>query len=72
MATLAPERPQCRTAPTAVEALRDYLRQHPEIRLEHPHKWDVSRSDIYAEDRWQPIFREMRAAGPLHYIPESP
>ena len=48
------------------------FRRHPEDKLNHPHKWDVSRSDIYAENTWHPIFREMREAGPLHYIPESP
>jgi cytochrome P450 len=32
----------------------------------------VSRSDIYFENTWQPIFKEMQDAGPLHYIPESP
>jgi cytochrome P450 len=72
MATIATERPQCRTSPTAFEALREHLKQHPDDRLQHPQKWDVSRSDIYYEDRWQPIFKEMREAGPLHYISESP
>ncbi len=72
MATLAPQRPQCRTSPTAFNALREYLKQHPDDRLVHPNKWDVSRSDIYHEDRWQPIFKEMREAGPLHWIDESP
>jgi cytochrome P450 len=72
MATIATERPQCRTSPTAFEALREHLQQHPDDRLQHPQKWDVSRSDIYYEDRWQPIFKEMREAGPLHYISESP
>ena len=71
MATLA-QRPACRTEPTAYDALRLHRADHPDARLDHPHPWDVSRSDIYAEDRWQPIFAEMREAGPLHYIPESP
>jgi cytochrome P450 len=72
MATAAVERPACRTSPTAFEALKEYLTEHPDERLQHPHKWDVSRSDIYYNDTWQPIFKEMREAGPLHYIPESP
>jgi cytochrome P450 len=59
-------------APAAHEALAAHLEQFPEARPQHPHKWDVSRSDIYYEDRWQPIFAEMQATGPLHYIPESP
>ena len=72
MATIAPQRPQVRRSPTAYEALKEHYQQHPDERLSHPHKWDVSRSDIYFEDRWQPIFKEMQDAGPLHYIPESP
>ncbi|MEL6877888.1 MAG: cytochrome P450 [Pseudomonadota bacterium] len=72
MATTAPERPQVRTSPTAYEAVKAHFKEHPEERPSHPHKWDVSRSDIYFEDRWQPIFKEMQDAGPLHYIPESP
>lgn len=72
MATAASTRPQVRTSPSAYEALKTHFSEHPEFKLDHPHKWDVSRSDIYAEDTWQPIFKEMREAGPLHYIPESP
>ena len=72
MATIAPERPKVRTSPTSYEALKTHFEQHPEERPKHSHKWDVSRSDIYFEDKWQPIFKEMQDAGPLHYIPESP
>ncbi len=72
MATQPIERPQVRRSPSAYEALKTHFAEHPEFKLDHPHKWDVSRSDIYAKDTWQPIFKEMREAGPLHYIPESP
>ncbi len=72
MATMAPQRPEVRRAPSAHEALKAHYEKHPEERPVHTHKWDVSRSDIYYEDRWQPIFKEMQDAGPLHYIPESP
>ena len=72
MATAAIPRPEVRSSPSAYEALKKHFEEHPEQRFEHPHKWDVSRSDIYAENTWHPIFREMREAGPLHYIPESP
>ncbi len=33
-----------------------------------PHDWDVARPQIYAEDRWQPIFREMRKRAPINKI----
>ncbi|MEO0462699.1 MAG: cytochrome P450 [Pseudomonadota bacterium] len=76
MATIAPEtdtqKPQWRSSPKAHEALKHHFEQFPEQQLSHSHKWDVSRSDIYVEDRWQPIFAEMQAAGPLHHIEESP
>ena len=72
MATMAPQRPKVRTSPSAYEALKAHYEKHPEERPSHPHKWDLSRSDIYFEDKWQPIVAEMQAAGPLHYIPDSP
>jgi len=77
MATIAPptpgiQRPQVRREPSSYDALKAHFESHPEERLRHTHPWDVSRSDIYFEDRWQPVFAEMRAAGQLHWIPESP
>ena len=72
MASIAPERPQVRRSPSAYEALKAHLDKHPEERSQHPHERDVSRSDIYFEDRWQPVFAEMQAEGPLHWIPDSP
>ncbi len=72
MATVAPQRPTVRSSPSAYEALKAHYEKHPEERPSHPHKWDLSRSDIYFEDKWQPIVAEMQAAGPLHWIPESP
>ncbi len=72
MATAAVQRPEVRSSPTAYAALKKHFEEHPEQRLQHSHKWDVSRSDIYFENTWHPIFKEMREAGPLHYIPESP
>ena len=59
-------------SPSAHEALEAHYAANPGTRPEYPHKWDTSRSDIYFENRWEPIFKEMRAAGPVHYIPESP
>ena len=77
MATIAPtpaaiQRPQVRREPSSYDALKAHFAAHPEERLRHSHPWDVSRSEIYAEDTWQPVFAEMRAAGQLHWIPESP
>ena len=75
MATqLAPEPQQFtyRNSPTAIEAFTAWLKQNPQSAPAHTHKWDVSRSDIYLEDRWQPIFAEMRAQAPVNFVPESP
>jgi cytochrome P450 len=33
---------------------------------------DVSRPELYAEDRWQEPFRTLRAQAPIQYVPESP
>jgi cytochrome P450 len=74
MATQAasPETFTYRTSPTATEAFEGWLKEHGQELPKHTHPWDTSRSDIYVEDRWQPIFAEMRAKEPVSYIPESP
>jgi cytochrome P450 len=36
-----------------------------------PHDWDVTRPEIYSEDRWQPIFADMRARAPINKITGS-
>jgi cytochrome P450 len=61
-----------RTSPTANEAFEAWLREHAQELPKHPHPWDVSRSDIYVEDRWQPIFAEMRAKEPINWVEGSP
>ncbi|MGN3974553.1 cytochrome P450 [Tsuneonella sp. SYSU-LHT278] len=73
MATQPLEAPkEWTTSPRAADALEEALRKNPQAVPEHTEKWDVSRSDIYYEDRWQPIFREMRAAGDLHKVENTP
>jgi cytochrome P450 len=75
MATqLAPDAPTFtyRTEPTAAQAFEAWLKDNPQAGPHHTHRWDVSRSDIYVEDRWQPIFAEMRREAPFNYVPESP
>lgn len=32
---------------------------------------DVSRPEIYAEDRWQDLFRRLRSEAPIQFVPES-
>ena len=38
---------------------------------EAPHPWDVSVKEIYVEDRWQPIFKEMREKAPINKVTGS-
>jgi cytochrome P450 len=61
-----------RTSPTASAAFEDWLTRNAQALPQHSHPWDVSRSDIYVEDRWQPIFAEMRAKAPVNRVEGSP
>ncbi len=36
-----------------------------------PAHWDVSKPEIYTEDRWGPIFKEMREIAPINFVQES-
>ena len=74
MATqLAPEtRPVYRTSPTASAAFEEWLRANPQAIPQHSHPWDVSRSDIYVNDTWGPIFAEMRAKAPINHVTGTP
>ena len=74
MATQAasPEQFKYRTSPTVTEAFENWLKDHALELPKHTDPWDVSRSDIYAEDRWQPIFAEMRAKAPVNQVKDTP
>ncbi len=61
-----------RTAPTAIDAFDDWRKTHAQELPVHTHPWDVSRSDIYLEDRWQPIFAEMRKTAPINKVTGTP
>lgn len=39
--------------------------------VQAPHPWDVSDPAIYVEDRWQPIFKEMRETAPINKVTDS-
>ena len=61
-----------RTAPTANQAFEQWLRANPQARPVHTHPWDVSRSDIYLNDTWGPIFAQMRAQAPVNKVTGTP
>lgn len=61
-----------RTAPTASQAFEQWLRANPQAAPLHDNPWDVSRSDIYVNDTWGPIFAEMRARAPVNKVTGTP
>lgn len=69
---IADQKPTYRTLPSAIEAFEGWLKDHRQELPVHTHPWDVSRSDIYLEDRWQPIFAEMRAKAPVNKVTGTP
>lgn len=64
--------PTYRTSPSATEAFDDWRKAHGQELPVHTQPWDVSRSDIYLEDRWQPIFAEMRKSAPINKVTGTP
>ena len=61
-----------RTSPNATEAFEEWCKSHGHELPVHSDPWDVSRSDIYREDRWQPIFAEMRKTAPVNKVTGTP
>lgn len=60
------------TSPDAIAAIEQWQAENPDRVPVHTQRWDVGDPDIYYNDTWQPIFAEMRAAGPLHRITGTP
>jgi cytochrome P450 len=56
------------TAPALDTSVTESSEKLPWKVVQAPHEWDVSRPQIYVEDRWQPIFKEMRATAPINKI----
>jgi cytochrome P450 len=57
------------TAPvTDTDALSSDSANLPWKVTEAPHEWDVAQPDIYVEDRWGPIFAEMRSTAPINKV----
>jgi len=73
MATqVAPDAVTYRTSPTAFTAFAEWLKANPHSIGEHTHPRDVSRSDIYLNDTWGPMFAEMRANAPVNKVVGTP
>jgi cytochrome P450 len=61
-----------RRAPTASAAFEEWLKANPQAVPVHSDPWDVSRSDIYVNDTWGPVFAEMRAKAPVNRVTGTP
>lgn len=61
-----------RSSPVAWQRLAEWFAANPHRLPQHSAPWDVSRSDIYVQDCWQPIFAEMRAKAPVNKVEASP
>ncbi len=57
---------------TSAAPAAELAAERPEtVVVEAPHPWDVSVAEIYTEDRWQPIFKEMREIAPINKVTGS-
>ena len=61
-----------RTSPTAYRAFSEWLKANPQAIGPHTDPWDVSRSEIYLQDSWGPIFAEMREKAPVNKVTGTP
>jgi len=58
-------------SPTPDEALRQFYERNPEEVEANPAFWDVSRAELYSEDRWHAAFADMRAKAPVNKVEDS-
>jgi len=59
------------TAPVLDTSATETSEKLPWKVVQCPHEWDVTRPEIYAEDRWHPIFKEMREQAPINKVEGS-
>ena len=52
----------------AADVVDEWLARNPETIPPPISRWDVGRMDVFNEDRWQPIFRDMRAQAPINKV----
>lgn len=58
-------------APTADEALQQWYLDNPDHRDTETEYWDVSRAELYSEDKWHAPFADMRAKAPVNKVNQS-
>ena len=59
------------TAPVLDTSATETSEKLPWKVVQCPHEWDVTRPEIYVEDRWHPIFKEMREQAPINKVEGS-
>ena len=57
-----------RTSPLAQDVIAKCLRENPQAFPPPSGRWDVGRMELFNEDRWEPVFREMRAQAPINKV----
>jgi len=57
-----------RAMPPAQEVIARCLAENPEVYPPPSGKWDVGRAELFNEDRWEPVFRQMRAEAPINKV----
>lgn len=70
--TLAAERRRSfRISPTAQEVIDGWLARNHQAVPPPSGRWDVGRMELFNEDRWQDVFRAMRAEAPVNKVTGS-
>jgi len=57
-----------RAFPEAQTVIARALAENPEIFPPPVSRWDVGRAELFNEERWEPVFREMRAEAPINKV----
>lgn len=57
-----------RSMPPAQEVISRCLAENPEVYPPPAGRWDVGRAELFNEDRWEPVFRQMRAEAPINKV----
>ena len=54
--------------PPAMEVIDDWMARNPQSMPPPVHRYDVGRMELFNEDRWQDVFREMRHEAPVNKV----
>lgn len=60
-----------RTSPLAQDVIAKCLHENPQAFPPPSGRWDVGRMELFNEERWEPVFRQMRAEAPINKVTGS-